>query len=319
MNDYEHYLGVDMAKETYVVAGLPPNAPREFENAIAGHQSLLEHLPKDKTVLIVVEATGGYERSLVGHLVGAEQHVAVVNPRQVRDFAKSLGHLAKTDSIDANVIRRFAESIKPIPKVFDDDQEELRELIQRRRQLVEQRTAEKNRIKTVISKSVTQSLQRQLDAIAQELKEIEKEMFKLVSNDDEWHDKFQRLKNVPGVGDQTAATIIAELPELGELNRQKISALVGVAPFNCDSGNYTGKRHVWGGRSGLRATLYMAALSAMRYNPAIKQFAQRLKSKGKPHKIVHTACMRKLLVILNTIVREESEWVDHLGIPTTTK
>lgn len=310
---YEVCIGIDMAKGSYVVAGLPPEAPRKFENSPEGHQALSEHLPDAGTALIVVEATGGYERGLVGHLVGADHHVAVVNPRQVRDFAKSLNRLAKTDTIDAEVIRRFAEVVKPIPKVFDDQQEELRELIQRRRQLVEQRTAEKNRMQTVRSQSVRKSLQRLLGALGDDIKRIEKEMFKLVSNDDEWRDKFERLKQVPGVGDQTAATIVAELPELGELNRQQISALVGVAPFNCDSGQFSGGRRVWGGRSGVRATLYMAALSAMRHNPVIKQFAHRLKSKGKPSKVVITACMRKLLVILNTIVRDQANWIDRLA------
>jgi transposase len=262
-----------------------------------------------------MEATGGYERALVAALVEAGHHVAVVNPRQVRDFAKGIGLLAKTDTLDALAIARFGEVVKPVPKVFDKDQEELRELILRRRQLVEHRTAEKNRLQTVISDTGRKSLQRSIKESGLEIKRIEKALLALVANDDDWRDKYERIKAVPGVGQQTAATLVAELPELGQLNRQAISALVGVAPLNDDSGQRNGQRHVWGGRAGVRCTLYMAALSAITHNPVIAQFAKRLYAKGKKAKVVITACMRKLLVILNTMVREGVDWSPRLAVP----
>ena len=310
--NYESYVGVDMAKHNFEVAGLPEQAPREFAGKPDGYAAFASHLPAAGTCLVVIEATGGYERPLVGELVGAGHHVAVVNPRQVRDYAKALGILAKTDRLDAEVIARFAAAIKPQPRAFDREQEELRELITRRRQLVELRTAEKNRTQTVVSRTVRESLQTTVDTINKDIKRIEKALLKLVSNDDEWRENFDRLMNVPGVGPQTAATIVAELPELGDLNRQQISALVGVAPFNRDSGQFSGKRHVWGGRAGVRATLYMAALSGMKHNPVLRAFAARLKAKGKAAKVVITACMRKLLVILNTMIRNQEDWSPRL-------
>ena len=309
---YPLTVGVDVAKDKFDAA-TATEPWGVFDNAPAGYSKLVKRLPAPGSVLVVMEATGGYERVLVAALVEAGHHVAVVNPRQVRDFAKAMNILAKTDALDALVVARFGEVAKPVPKVFDKDQEELRELILRRRQLVEQRTAEINRQKTVISRIARQSLERVVNTLDVEIARIEKAMLKLVANDDDWRAKYERLKGVPGVGQQTAATLVAELPELGQLNRQEISALVGVAPLNDDSGQKSGQRRVWGGRAGVRCTLYMAALTAMSHNPVIKEFAQRLRKKGKQAKVVITACMRKLLVILNTMLRDATDWSPRLA------
>lgn len=310
---YDLTLGIDVAKDKLDAAtAIKPWGT--FDNAPDGYANLLKRLPAPGTALVVMEATGGYERAAVAALVEAGHHVAVVNPRQVRDFAKAMGVLAKTDALDARVIARFGEVVHPAPRVFDKNQEELRELVLRRRQLVEHRTAEKNRLQTVMSRTARQSLERGVKTLGAEIARIEKAMQQLVSSDDDWRDKFDRLKAVPGIGQQTAATLVAELPELGQLNRQAIAALVGVAPLNDDSGQKSGQRRVWGGRAGIRCTLYMGALSAMKHNPLIAEFAKRLYASGKKGKVVVTACMRKLLVILNTMIREGTDWSPRVAV-----
>jgi transposase len=310
---YAAFLGIDIAKRSCDVAGFPDGSTRRCDNTPDARRELLPLLPAPGTCLIVLEATGGYERALVGELVGAGHRVAVVNPRQVRNFAKGLGLLAKTDQLDARVLAQFARLVQPLPQAYSAKQDQLRELIVRRRQLVELRTAEKNRRENVSSPVVRESLQLVIDALNKDLKRIEKAILELVQADDQWREKFDRVQSVPGIGDKTAATLVAELPELGQLNRQQISALVGVAPFNQDSGQFSGKRRVWGGRSGVRNTLYMAALSAQKHNPVIREFAARLYAAGKAGKVVITACMRKLLVILNTMQREQQTWQPRLA------
>lgn len=302
------FVGIDVAKEHLDVHILGGEAFR-CANAPSELTPLLEKLPLPGTCLIVAEATGRYERSLVCELVVAGHAVSVVNPRQVRDYAKALGLLAKTDRIDAFVIARFAQHVQPRPR--SETQEiltPLNELVVRRRQLVEHRTAEVNRRLVCVSKEVKHSIQHVIDTINKDLKRIDQEIVKLVQSNDDWHDRYQLLKSVPGVGDVTAASLIAELPELGKLNRQEISALVGVAPMNHDSGKYRGQRRIKGGRASLRATLYMAALVATRHNPVLKAFYGRLKTNGKMAKVALTACMRKLLVILNTMVKNNTHW-----------
>ena len=235
--------------------------------------------------------------------------MAVVNPRQVRDFAKGLGILAKTDRLDAQVIARFGQHVRPrtLAKTHEK-QEELAQLVTRRRQLIELRTAENNRMETLVSKPVRKSVQQVVELLNKQIKRIEKEILALLESDDEWKDKGEIIQSTPGIGPVTVATLLAELPELGVLNRQEISALVGLAPFNRDSGPFHGKRSIWGGRASVRSALYMAALTARRCNPVIRSFAQRLEAQGKPYKVVMTACMRKLLVILNTLVKTNSPW-----------
>ncbi|MBM4021897.1 MAG: IS110 family transposase [Planctomycetes bacterium] len=266
--------------------------------------------------LIVVEATGGYERQLVVDLMTAGYQVSVVNPRQVRDFARALNILAKTDRIDAAVLARFAERGQPIPREKAGRIEELRQLVIRRRQLIEHRTAEKNRCAQGVSPFVRKNILRHIDVINKDVKAIDKALVSLVQSDDDWKNKFDKITEVTGFGPQTATTLVAELPELGKVNRQQAAALVGVAPFNRDSGQFKGRRMVWGGRQSVRNVLYMAALSAMKHNPVIREFAARLHAKGKPPKVVITACIRKLVVILNAILKTNQPWQPRLAAAT---
>ena len=313
---YDKFVGIDVSKDALDVHGLSAGSPSRFDNTAAGRAKLLTLLPPAGACLSVVEATGGYERDLVAEAVTAGHHIAVVNPRQVRDFAKALGLLAKTDRIDAAVIARFAETTRPVPEGYDERQEQLRELIVRRRQLLDHRTAEKNRCEMGHSPLVRKSVLKLIETLNKDLKRIEKAILQLVESNDDWRGRFERLTSVPGVGEQTAATLMAELPELGRLNRQQVAALVGVAPFNRDSGQFQGRRSIWGGRGTVRNVLYMAALSAKKHNPVIRAFAARLLAKGKPPKLVLTACMRKLLVILNAMLRSGESWGPRLATLT---
>jgi transposase len=235
--------------------------------------------------------------------------VAVVNPRQPRDFAKASGQLAKTDSIDARILAQFGAVIGPrVSEKPTKNRMILDELVARRRQLVQMITMENNRLDQTTYVKVSRAIKQMVRTLQSQLDQIEKQILDLINRDDDWRDRFKRLKTVPGVGDATAATLIAELPELGELNRQQIAALVGVAPMNRDSGTLRGQRHITGGRHNVRRVLYMAALTARSYNPIIKAFAQRLSDAGKPFKVVMTACMRKLLTMLNTMIRNNENW-----------
>jgi transposase len=309
MEGVTHFVGIDIAKHTLDLALLPDGRRLSLAYDERGLKQLLRTLPEPGTCLIVVEATGGYQRRVVAELVSAGHQVAVVNPRQVRDFARGLGILAKTDRLDALAIARFGQHVRPRPLAPQPQKQgELVQLVARRRQLIDLRTAEMNRRETISAKSVKQSLQLVIDTLNKEIRRIDKQLLALVKSDDTWQHKSGIVSSVPGVGPVTSASLLAELPELGELNRQEISALVGLAPYNHDSGRFQGKRSIWGGRASVRSALYMAALSASRCNPLIRKFAQRLRKAGKPFKVVITACMRKLLVILNTMVRKNSHW-----------
>jgi transposase len=306
---FQHFIGIDVSKAKLDLAFDEQPTQAIVSNDPKGIEEVVELLPEPKSCLVVIEATGNYERALVVGLVDAGHVVSVVNPRQVRDFAKAIGKLAKTDKIDARVIARFGKITKPRAVAKTKEmQGELDQLVTRRRQLISTRTAEKNRQGQAASKVVRKSTQRVLDAINKDIKEIDREIEKLVQSDDEWKDRAKLLGTMPGIGDVTSATLIAELPELGELNRQQITALVGLAPFNRDSGAMRGKRSIFGGRQSVRSALYMAALSARRCNPAIAAFAQRLQIQGKPSKVIITACMRKILVTLNTMIKSNSPW-----------
>lgn len=305
------FVGVDISKDAFDVAtyACSEGVHGRFHNTSEGRGRFLEALPTPGTCLVVVEATGAYQRAFVADLVTAGHLVAVVNPRQIRDFAKGIGVLAKTDRIDAAVIARFGHDVKPRPLAEKHEkQEELEELAARRRQLIGLRTAEKNRQGTVSVKDVCKSIQIVIDQVNKELKRIESRILALVESDDDWKATSELIQTVPGVAEVTAITCMAHVPELGELNRQKISALVGIAPFADDSGTLKGKRRIRGGRRTVRNALYMAALSARRCNPVIKRFADRLAAQGKPPKVVLTACMRKLLVILNAMVKNNTPW-----------
>ena len=313
---YDAFIGIDVCKDGFDVCCARSGPLGRFDNTADGVSRLLPLLPPAGTCLIVIEATGGYERQLVGDLMTAGHQVSVVNPRQVRDFAKAMNILAKTDRLDAAVLARFAERMQPIPREKPGRLDELRELVARRRQLIEHRTAEKNRCLQGASPFVRKSLLKSIEAINKDVKAIDKVLLSLVHSDDEWKNKFDKITEVTGLGPQTATTLVAEMPELGQVNRQQAAALVGVAPYNQDSGQFRGRRMVKGGRQSVRNVLYMAALSAMKHNPVIRDFAARLHSKGKPPKVVITACIRKLVVILNAILKTNQSWQPRLATAT---
>ena len=309
MKGISKFIGIDVSKDSLDVASLPEGTLRTVPNTVAGRRDLIAGLARPGRCLVVIEATGGYERQLVVELKDAGHLVAVVNPRQVRDFAKGIGVLAKTDRLDAAVIAKFGERVRPRPIAeAREKQAELDQLVTRRRQLVDLRTAEKNRRGHAVSGPVRRSLRQVLDMLDGQIEQIEQEILKLVDADDQWKGTAELLKSVPGIGDVTAATLIAEFPELGGINRHEAAALAGLAPLNNDSGSHRGRRSIWGGRRSVRNALYMAALSAKRHNPVIRRFAERLKDQGKLPKVVTTACMRKLLVILNTMVKTNTHW-----------
>ena len=309
---FQHFIGIDVSKATLDVAFNHQTRDIEaFANDLSGHNELLAKLPDAETALIVIESTGRYEQQLSVALVDVGHIVAIVNPRQVRDFAKAHGILAKTDRIDASVIAKFGEQVRPRAVAKTKKlQGELDQLVTRRRQIIATRTAEKNRKKQPgNTKFVVKSLLKSIKHLEKELKLVDSEIARLVQSDDDWKERHEVLQSAPGMGPVTSNTLIAELPELGELNRQKIASLVGVAPFNRDSGTMKGRRTIFGGRKAVRTALYMATLSARRCNPVIKEFADRLKQQGKSPQLIIMACMRKLLVILNTMVKTKTKWI----------
>lgn len=302
-------VGIDVAKKSFDAFLPSDETSLSLPYDDAGLQQLFDRLPAPAECLVVMESTGGYERRLVAELMEAGYPVAVVNARQVRDYAKGLGILAKTDRIDAQVIARFGEHARPRPlDPARENQDELDQLVTRRRQLIELRTSESNRLETTTSKAVRESLKKMIEQLDQQVEQIEAEIANLIESDQQWSEKASLLKSVPGVGDVTTVSLLAELPELGDLNRQEIAALVGLAPFNRDSGRFHGRRSIYGGRASVRKVLYMAAFVARQFNPVIRQFSQRLQQAGKPYKVIITACMRKLLVILNTMVKTKTPW-----------
>jgi transposase len=303
------FVGIDVAKDRLDVHVRPSGEAFAVARDGEGVAALAERLETLKPALVVSEATGGFEQVVAGALGAAGLPIVVVNPRQIRDFARALGRLAKTDRIDAEVIALFAERVRPEPRPLPDEQaRELGELVARRRQVIEMMTAEGNRARQIETRRLKKRIERHRAALQAELAEIEAELDDTIRGTPIWRDKDDLLQSVPGVGDALARTLIADLPELGQLDRKKIAALVGVAPFNRDSGTLRGKRTVWGGRVAIRATLYMAALVASRRNPVIAAFYRRLLAAGKAKKLALTACMRKLLTILNAIVRDQKPW-----------
>ena len=301
----EVFVGVDVAKETLEVA-TTHGERLSVSNNEEGHKKIEEFLCPFGRVLVVLEATGGYELPVVEYLAVRAVPVVVVNPRQVRDFAKAIGLLAKTDKIDAGAIARFAEAVKPEQRSLKDAQSRhLDALITRRRQLVEMIAAEKNRL-ILAGEWVKPDIEATIAWLTRSLEKINGEIEDLITQSPLWREKEELLRTFTGVGPVTTCSILCELPELGLLNRQKIGALAGVVPFNRDSGKIRGKREIWGGRSYLRSVLYMATLSAIRFNPAIKPLYERLIARGKLHKVAMVACMRKVLVILNAIIKTKT-------------
>ena len=308
--------GIDVAKAELVVATRPSGAPWTVANEAAGIQQLVERLQSLAPELIVLEATGGYELLCVAALAAAGLPVVVVNPRQVRDFAKATGQLAKTDRLDAEVLVLFAERVRPAVRSLPDAAiHELDALLTRRRQLLEMLQAERNRLGQVFSrgKQVTKSLTLHIAFLERELKKTDTDLGDQVRRSPAWREKDELLQSVPGVGRVVSFTLLAELPELGRLSRREIAKLVGVAPLSRDSGTLRGRRFIHGGRASVRAALYMGALVATQRNAVIQAFYQRLLAAGKPKKLALVACMRKLLVILNTMVRTQRPWCPELA------
>lgn len=303
------FFGIDVSKTALDLAQWGQKEVKRFENDAAGITTMVARLSAETAVtLIVVEASGGFEQTMVTELAAASLPIVVVNPTRVRNFARAKGQLAKTDQIDARMIAAFAQAIRPeVRPLGSSEQQLIKALVTRRRQLIDMQTAEKNRC-TSINPELLPRLEKHLDWLKTELAEIEEELNDWIDHNAQWREKRNSLESVPGVGKVTSFTLLAELPELGALSRQKIAALVGLAPFNRDSGRFRGRRHIFGGRSDIRSVLYMAALSGIRYNPALKAFYDRLIANGKLPKVALTACMRKLLTILNAIIRDEAIW-----------
>jgi len=290
---------------------------REFvANAAAGIEILVERLRELQPALIVLEATGGVERAVTRALASAEFPVVVINPRQVRDFAKATGQLAKTDTIDAAVLARFGEAVRPALRPLPDEVTwELRAVVTRRRQLTEMIVAETNRLSGA-SKAVRKRINAHLRWLETELKRADKDLDQSIRQSPIWRENEDLLRSVPGMGPVISRTLLAELPELGRLNRKQIAALVGVAPLNRDSGTLRGRRSIWGGRATVRAALYMGALVASRRNAVIQTFYRRLRNAGKAPKIALVACMRKLLTILNAMIKHKTHWSEIISQTT---
>jgi len=304
----EVFVGIDVSKKRLDVATHPAQETWACANDGPGIARLVERLEALQPAGVVLEATGGLQLPVVAALVVARLPVTVVNPRQVRDFARATGKLAKTDTLDAGVLARFAAAVRPPLRPLPDAQTQaLGSLVARRRQVVEMLTAEKNRLRTA-GAPVRPRIQRHLGVLEQELSEIDDDLGRMLGESPLWREREKLLRSVPGVGPTLTSTLMAELPELGALNRRQVAALVGVAPLNRDSGTRRGKRTVWGGRAPVRATLYMAALVATRFNPVIRAFYQRLLGAGKPKKLALTACMRKLLTILKAMLQHQTPW-----------
>ena len=303
------YVGIDVCKDRLDVGLWPSGKTFSEPNDAKGIARLVKRLAKRKPSLVVLESTGRLEVPVALELGEAGVPYRIVNPRQVRDFAKALGQLAKTDRIDSIVLARWAESAKLEPKPLPDaERRELRALVMRRLQLIETKVAEENRLKSELVPKVRKSLKDSIAWLERQIKKLDNDLERMIKNSPTFSDLNDLIQSVPGIGPNTANMIIACLPEVGTLNRRSVAALVGVAPLNRDSGKSRGRRFCWGGRAEVRAALYMAALVASRYNPVIKALYLRLRAKGKPAKIALVACMRKLLVIMNAMVRDQTLW-----------
>jgi transposase len=303
------YLGLDVAKASVEVASEPRGLTGQFTTDTAGLSALVQAAQAQPVTLVVLEATGGYEAPVVAALVTAGLPVAVVNPRQVRDFAKALGQLAKTDRIDAQILALFGARVQPAPRPLPDEAtQELEALLTRRRQLLEMLHAERQRRPRARGRIVRRSLDTHIRWLERQVIDTDATLEAAIQASPVWRVQDQLLQSVPGVGPTLARTLLGLLPELGQLDRHHIAALVGVAPLARDSGTLRGRRTCWGGRPAVRTVLYMAALTAARWNPTLRAFYQRLRATGKPAKVALTAVARKLLVLLNAILRDARPW-----------
>jgi transposase len=302
------YAGIDVSKSTLDVAVTNQKEIKSFSNDGSGIQQIVDYLKKKVPGLTVMEATGGMEALLAANLNAAQIPVVVANPRQVRDYARSVGKLAKTDSIDARTLAEFGRDIHPEPRPLTDKQtKEIKAMLVRRQQVIAMITTENNRLWSA-DVHIVQAIQKHIAWLKQQLKDLDQDLENQIKSSPIWREKDDLLKSVPGIGPVVSLTLMSALPELGALNRKQIAALAGVAPFNRDSGKFRGKRVTKGGRTRVRSALYMAALVATRFNPVIKEYYQRLLKLGKVKKVALTACMRKLLTMLNAIIRDHRQW-----------
>lgn len=306
-----NFIGIDVSKKTLDIFVRPLGTRWTIENSDQDIADLMISFRELDPVLIVLEATGGLQNLVVNSMLSEELPVSVVNPRQIHDFAKATGRLAKTDEISAEIIAHFAEAIRPAPRELPDfEAQELKALLNRRRQIVNMKSAEKNRLSSA-AKSTSESIKDYIKWLDKELESIDDDLEKMMEDNEEYKRKSSILQSAPGIGPTVSRTLIISLPELGMLNNKEIAALVGTAPFNNDSGKMKGKRRIWGGRADVREVLYMGTLSAIRFNSVIKKFYQRLKDAGKPSKVAITACMRKFITILNSMIKSNTEWGKH--------
>jgi transposase len=300
-------VGIDVAKDSLEVA-TSTGERWQCGNDPKSHRVLVQRLQTLQAQLIVLEATGGYEQPPLAALGQAGLAAVAVNPRQVRQFARAVGKLAKTDRIDAEMLVRFGQHVRPEVRPLPDEQtRRLDALLTRRQQLLEMIQAERNRLEHAVE-AVRTDLRQHIAFLIKRLKAVDRDLDGQLRQSPLWREKEKLLKSIPGVGQQTVLRVCAQLPELGTIPRNKLAALVGVAPYNCDSGTLRGQRHCWGGRVGMRNVLYMATVSAIRCNPAVRAFYERLQSAGKPKKVALVACMRKLLLVMNAMVRDHTEW-----------
>lgn len=307
--NHDVFVGIDISKDKLDVAVLPGDQSWSVSNDDQGIHELGAKLDELGPQVVLMEATGGFERRVLAVLAAAGLPVVAVNPRNVRDFAKSLGVLAKTDSIDARVLALFAERVRPPCRPLPDEQtRDLQDLVARRRQLLDMLLAEQNRLSLAQIPKLRRDIVRHIDWLKKRVHIVDFDLDQAIKNSSVWQEKVDLLKTIPGVGRVTALTFLCQLPELGTLSHKQIAALVGVAPFNHDSGSIRGKRRVWGGRAALRGVLYMAALTAIRFNPSVRAFYQRLRAAGKLPKVALVAAMRKLLTILNAVARDGNAW-----------
>jgi len=307
------FAGIDISKDRLDVAVLPSGEILSFEHNEPGLESLARELEERRPESVIIEATGGLERTLVAILAAASLPVIVVNPRQVRDFAKATGQLAKTDSIDASMLALFGQRVRPgLRELPDEETQALEALLVRRRQIIDMIVAENNRLH-LASARIAKDLQVHIRFLEKRLDNVEAEIDAAIKNSPVWRTKDKLLQSVPGVGSVLSRTLLAELPELGRLSNNQISKLVGVAPLNRDSGRFRGTRRIWGGRASVRSALYMAAFSATRWNPVIRAYYRRLVGAGKAHKVALVACMRKLLITLNSMARSGQSWAPKLA------
>lgn len=305
----EKFVGIDVSKSTLDVCIEPAVQTLHVAYDETGIKQLVDRLKEVSPTLIVMEATGGLEVRIATELASVGLPVAVINPRQTRDFAKATGQLAKTDKVDAAVLAAFAKKIRPqVRPLKDADTRALNDMVSRRRQLINMRVQETLRLGTAASKPLEKSLNKHIAWLDKQIAEIDTDLTKRLRGSDVWRTKDDLLRGIPGVGPVTTVTMLAKCPELGMLNRREIAALTGVAPLAHDSGKYRGKRFVWGGRAEVRAVLYMATVSAISHNDTIKLFAERLEKAGKPPKVVIIACMRKLLIIMNSMLKNNTSW-----------